>query len=246
MSFPSSHRTNQLLSALHPAELACLEPHLERVELKKGGVLYETDESMPFVYFPHDAIVSLTSVLPEGKSVEMAIFGREGMFGLVSALTTRRSIGRFVVQIPGIASRIYTDVLHREFEERPNLRDCFLRYAEVLLAETLQVVACNTAHSVEARCCRLLLRVLDRVDQATLPITHEHLSRMLGVQRSTVSLVTSGLQSAGLIHQRRGAITVTDRSGLERAVCGCYEIARQRSKQLSYPQNREAHCAQNR
>jgi CRP-like cAMP-binding protein len=150
------------------------------------------------------------------------------------------------VQIPGIASRIDTDVLHRAFEERTNLRECFLRYVEVLLAEILQSMACNTAHSVEARCCRLLLTVLDRLDQATLPITHEHLSRMLGVQRSTVSLVTSGLQSTGLIHQRRGAITVADRSGLERTMCGCYEIARQRSKQLSDLQNRERYCAQNR
>ncbi|QRM32195.1 Crp/Fnr family transcriptional regulator [Microvirga sp. VF16] len=246
MSFPLSHRTNQLLSALHPADLACLEPYLEQVELKKGAVVYKTDERMPFAYFPHNGIVSLTSVLPEGKSIEMAVFGYEGMFGLASALTTRLSIGRFVVQIPGIASRIDTDVLHRAFEERPQLRECFLRYVEVLLAETLQAMACNTAHSVEARCCRLLLTVLDRVDQATLPVTHEHLSRMLGVQRSSVSLVTSGLQSAGLIHQRRGAITVTDRSGLEQTACGCYEIARQRSKQLSYPQNREAYCAQNR
>jgi CRP-like cAMP-binding protein len=249
MSLPacqSSHRTNHLLSALQPEDFAYLEPHLELVELRTGMVIYETAESMPFAYFPHHAIVSLTSVLPEGKTVEMAVLGREGMFGVVSALTTRRSIGRFVVQVRGTASRIDTDVLRRAVEDRTNLRELFLRYVDILLVEILQVMACNTVHSVEARCCRSLLTMLDRVDQATLPVTHKHLSRMLGVQRSTVSLVTSGLQSAGLIHQRRGAITVVDRSGLERIVCGCYAVARQRSRRLSKLQNREAYCAQNR
>ena len=55
---------------------------------------------------------------------------------------------------------------------------------------------------------------------------------MLGVQRSTVSLVTGSLQSSGLIQQGRGIITVTDRPGLERAVCGCYGIMRQRIEQI--------------
>jgi hypothetical protein len=55
---------------------------------------------------------------------------------------------------------------------------------------------------------------------------------MLGVQRSTVSLVIGALQSAGLIHQGRGVITVADRPGLERAVCGCYGIMRQRFEQI--------------
>ena len=38
---------------------------------------------------------------------------------------------------------------------------------------------------------------------------------MLGVQRSTVSAVIKTLQTAGLIRQNRGSITVTDWTGLE-------------------------------
>jgi hypothetical protein len=55
---------------------------------------------------------------------------------------------------------------------------------------------------------------------------------MLGVQRSTVTLVARSLQSAGLIQQGRGVITVTNRLGLEQAVCGCYGIMRQRFEQI--------------
>jgi hypothetical protein len=95
-------------------------------------------------------------------------------------------------------------------------------YGEALLAQTFQTLACNTVHAVEARCCRWILSMHDRADQDTLPLTHEFLAEMLGVQRSTVSVVARALQTAGLIRQSRGGITITDRAGLEDAACECY------------------------
>jgi CRP-like cAMP-binding protein len=210
----SGHRANQLLAALEPEDFAVLEPHLETVRLVKGTVVYETGDRMPFVYFPQDAVVSLVTVLADGKTVEMAVLGREALFGLTSALATYRSLGRYVVQV------------------RPAVRELCLQFVEALLAQALQSMACNTVHSVEARCCRWILTLHDRTGRDALPLTHEHLSAMLGVQRSTVSLVTGSLQEAGLIHQGRGVITVADRLGLEQAVCGCYGIMRQRFEQI--------------
>jgi CRP-like cAMP-binding protein len=102
----SSHQANQLLAALEPEDFAALEPHLETVKLAKGTVVYETGDRMPHVYFPQDAVVSLITVLADGKSVEMAVFGREALFGLTSALATCRSLGRYVVQVTGTASTL--------------------------------------------------------------------------------------------------------------------------------------------
>jgi Mn-dependent DtxR family transcriptional regulator len=87
----------------------------------------------------------------------------------------------------------------------------------------------------------------DRVDQDTLPLTHEVLAEILGVQRSTVSLVTRTLQAAGLISQQWGAITVTDRAGLEEAACECYGKIRQNFERLlpgTYLRNRGSHPSQ--
>lgn len=238
----AQHRTNSLLSALNKEDFAHLEPHLELTELRNGMVVYETDDTMPFFYFPHNAVVSLTNVLPDGKTVDVAVLGKEAMFGLASAFVSRRSIGRFVVQTAGTVSRINTDVLHRAFEERQPLREIFLSYEGTVLTEALQTMACHAVHSVEARCCRWILTILDRTGHATLPLTHESLSRMLGVQRSTISLVTSALQSAKMIRQSRGAITVLDRSGLEHFVCDCYKLKRQRSKQTFFEKNSEIAC----
>jgi DNA-binding transcriptional regulator YhcF (GntR family) len=71
-----------------------------------------------------------------------------------------------------------------------------------------------------------------------LPLTHEFLAEMMGVQRSTVSLITRTLQSAGLINQRRGGITIIDLKGLQDISCECYGVIRKTFERLlpqTYP-----------
>ena len=59
-----------------------------------------------YAYFPHDAVVSLVNVMEDGNTVEVALFGRGGVVGLLSALVTREAFGRYIVQMAGTASRI--------------------------------------------------------------------------------------------------------------------------------------------
>jgi CRP-like cAMP-binding protein len=226
------HRKNRLLASLEPEDFSALEPHLEIVELPKGKVIYDVDETIRHTYFPHNAIISLATILKDGGAVEMAVFGREGMFGLVSALVTRRSFGRYVTQVSGTASRITVEKLTEAGSVNLKIRQLILRFTEALLTQTLQTVACNAVHSVEARCCRWILTTRDRVDHDALPLTHETLAELLGVQRSTVSSVTRALQIAGLINQGRGMITITDRAGLEEMSCECYRKIRRSYERL--------------
>ena len=229
-SSTADHRANRLLTALEPEDFAYLEPHFERVKLPKGMVIYQTGDRMQHSYFPHDTIVSLFTILSDGKTVEMATFGSETGFCL--PLVTRQAVGRYIVQLAGSASRIDADVLHRASDARPMIRQLLLRFIEALLAQTFQTMACNAVHPVEARCCRWILNMHDRIGQDTLPLTHEQLSEMLGVQRSTVSAITRTLQEVGLISQGRGVITVTDQPGLESDVCECYRITRRHFERL--------------
>ncbi len=226
------HQDNRLLAALAPEDFAFLEPHLTIVELQRGQTLYEVGQTIVHTYFPHDAMVSLVTVMHDGKSVEMATFGCEGLFGLVSAFVTRQSFGRYIVQLSGTASRTELNIMHEAMAARPAIQHLVLRFTEALMSQTLQTVACNAVHSVEARCCRWILMSQDRAGQSELPLTQEFLAEMLGVQRSTVSDVARALQDKGLIRQGRGMITVTDRPGLEAATCECYEIIRGKFEQL--------------
>jgi Mn-dependent DtxR family transcriptional regulator len=55
---------------------------------------------------------------------------------------------------------------------------------------------------------------------------------MLGVRRSSVSLVAGTLQRAGLIKYRRGNIHIEDVEGLREAACECYETVQAHSHRL--------------
>jgi CRP-like cAMP-binding protein len=226
------HRTNRLLAALNADDLAVFEPYLEIVDLPKGAVLYEAGESIRYTYFPHDAIVSLVDVMEDGHVAEVALFGREGLVGLLSAIISGESLGRYVVLVSGTASRISVEQMRRVLVLRSRMRRLVAAFTEALLAQAFHTVACNALHPVEARCCRWLLNTHDRMDQNILPLTHETLAEMLGVQRSTVSAVLRTLQTTGLIEQRRGGIVVTDRAGLEQATCECYRKIRLRVEKV--------------
>ncbi|MBM6584433.1 Crp/Fnr family transcriptional regulator [Microvirga sp. BT689] len=227
-----NHRSNRLLAALEPDDFAALEPHLHEVNLQQDQVLYEAGDPLRHAYFPHDTVVSLVAVLKDGRSAEMAVYGREGALGLVSAVTAVHSFGRYIVQAKGTASRIELERLHEVIGRCPKVRQLVLRFTEAMMARVLQNVACNAVHSVEARACRWILSMHDRLDRDTVPLTHEFLADMLGVQRSTVSSITRALQEAGLIRQGRGVITVTNRAGLEQTSCECYGTVRRSFERL--------------
>jgi CRP-like cAMP-binding protein len=228
----ANHRANRLLAALEPEDFASLEPHLETVLLPGGTVLYDTGDLLRHAYFPHDSIVSLVAVMEDGAAAEMAVFGREAMVGVITSIVTRESFGRYIVQFPGLASRIDLDRMHQVINARPNIRRVVLRLAEAQMSRILQNVACNAVHSIEARCCRWILSMQDRTDHDTLPLTHEFLAEMLGVQRSTLSVITRTLQTSGLIRQGRGRMTVIDRAGLEELTCECYGKVRRTFERL--------------
>lgn len=226
------HRANRLLYALEPEDFAYLKPHLEIVTLRGRQVLCEAGDALHHAYFPHDTVVSLLAVMENGSSVEVSLCGAEGVVGLVKGSVSRQSFGRYVVQFSGTASRISLDRMQEAINSRPGIRELMQRFTEVAMTRVLQNAACNAVHDVGTRCCRWILIIHDRLCRDTLPLTHEFLAEMLGVQRSTVTIAMRTLQTAGLIRQERGGITVIDRAGLEKAACECYGTVRRTFERL--------------
>ena len=107
-----------------------------------------------------------------------------------------------------------------------------LRYTQALMTQMSQTAVCNRHHSVEQQLCRWLLLTLDRVPSNDLAITQELIAGMLGVRREGISETAGNLQRAGLISNRRGHITVLERSGLESRVCECYMVVRMKFERL--------------
>jgi CRP-like cAMP-binding protein len=217
---------NRLLSALPREEYERLLPHLETVSLRFNQIIYAPNEPIQHVYFPNSGIISLVNLTEDGGTVEAATVGNEGMVGIPVLLGADRMVGQAVSQIVGDALRMKADVFKREVTPSSPLYNLLLRYTLALLNLISQSVACNRRHSVEERCCRWLLLCHDRVQSDQFYITQEFLSQMLGVRRSSVSVVAAILQKAGLIRYHRGKMRLLDRKGLEAASCECYRIVK--------------------
>ena len=221
-----THRDNRLLAALPPDTLALLERDLKHVSLQQGEILFEPGEPVEDIYFPQTGLISLLVLGKDGGATETATVGREGAVGLHGGLGGRRSFTRATTQIAGRFSTIRAGRFEHIANGSAPVRDLILRYTEVLLAEAQQIAACNAMHAAGARLCRWLLQCADRVGRDELPLIQEYLAQMVGVRRTTVSLLAQALQVRGLINYRRGRIVLLDRKGLEQCACECYDIMR--------------------
>ena len=223
---------NRLLAALDSEDQQLLAARLTPITLEKGALLYDPGDMVDTVYFPDDCVISLMTLMESGAAIESATIGREGALGLMSAVSPRQSLSRAIVQVPGRARRISAPHLHRAWEQSALIRDLVDRHNEALFAHAIHSVACNALHSVEARFCRWLLSCHDRIDSNTVSLTQEFLADMLGVQRTTVTVVARALQAAGLIRYRRGVVDILDRPGLEAIACECYGAVRRNYERL--------------
>jgi CRP-like cAMP-binding protein len=228
----SRNGQNRLLASLVPADFALLAPHLKEVSPKQGVFLQEAGDPIEQVYFPQSGMISLLAVMEAGNAVETATIGREGAVGAMSGLGARTATGRAVVQVMGVTARITVARFIEAVNLSPALRDLVIRYNDVQMALVQQSAGCNALHHVDSRLCRWLLQTRDRSDSDVLPLTQEFLSEMLGVQRTTVTMLARELQDLGLIHYRRGRIEIRDRSGLERKACECYDVVRRKTDEV--------------
>jgi CRP-like cAMP-binding protein len=230
-----SYKQNRLLAALRPAELALLHPHLKHTALVQGALLQDKGERIERIFFPQSGMISLLAVMHQGNAIETATVGREGAVGAMSGLGPRHAFTRAVVQMPGAALQIPTGRFQSVVAQSPAIRDIVVHYNEVLLAQVQQSAACNALHDAEARFCRWLLQSRDRSDSDVVPITQEFLAQMLGVRRTTVTLVAQALQDDGLLRYRRGRIEIMDRAALEARACECYAVVRRELEQYLPP-----------
>jgi Mn-dependent DtxR family transcriptional regulator len=76
------------------------------------------------------------------------------------------------------------------------------------------------------------LRARDLSDTDTLNFTQEYLAEMLGVKRTSVTLVAHTLQAAGLIKYSRGKIQILDVEALQEGACECYETVKRQYGRL--------------
>ena len=219
-----SGRRNSLLAALPHAEYQRLLASLEPVMLEFGEVLKEPGVPIRHVYFPVDCVVALLTLVEGHEPLQAGLVGNEGMVGMPLALGIHISSHRALVQVAGTAMRMKSSAFRKEFLQSKSLQQAVHGYKHALTGQFAQSVACNQFHSLRARFARYLLMTADRARSREIRLTHEFLSRMLGVQRPGVTTAAGDLEKRRLIQCGRGKITILDRRRLSASSCACYRI----------------------
>jgi CRP-like cAMP-binding protein len=215
---------NRLLAILPHAAITRLELH--HADLPLGREIECPGRHIEHLIFLEDGIASMTVTFLDGAQAEVALAGTEAVLGASSLMGTKRSLNRVYMQIGGYGFTTRTALATIEFKRGEHFHDLTLRYLQAQFIQCAQTAGCNAHHSIEQRLARWLLLCADRHGDRMLPLSHEYIGDMLGVTRSSVTLVAHSFQERHLIQYTRGKIHLLDLPGLEKIACECYRVVR--------------------
>ena len=226
---------NRLLAYISPPDFELLRPHLEPITLDRDFVLVKPNTPIEHVYFIEYGMVSVVAEKADGRSIEVGVYGRDGMGATTVLLGSDQSPHHQYMQIGGSGFQVPTSVFLELVEQSRTLRNMMLRYVHVFMTQTAQSALVNGSSVIEERLARWVLMCQDRLDAMEFPITHDFLSMMLGVRRSSVTDAIHILEGDLLIRARRGNIEILDRDRLVRAAGASYGVPEAEFRRLIGP-----------
>ena len=232
--------SNGFLSALTADDFELIRPHLKPADLPAGAVLVGAGETLRRAYLPHRGVISLIVNLSRGEHVQVAMIGRDSIFGVFSSLADPVALNAAVVLVPGVASTIELGLLHAAADRSATLRALMMRHGLAIYAQIQQTAGCNATHSVEARLARCLLQIHDLWGSGKFVLTQQAIAQMIGARRNSISQVASALQQADVIHYSRGHVELRKIDELKTSACECYGLARAQYERLLLPPSRKA------
>lgn len=213
---------NWLLARLPNEDRRRIERRLEQVSLSTHEVLYSTDSVIRQVYFPTRGLISIVAEFENGRVLEVATVGPEGMLGISLFLQDDSARHLAIGQIAGECLVMKAAAFADSVAESAAFRHLLTRYSNAYMSLLAHTAACNGAHRTAHRLARWLLTCHDAARSDSFAITQEYLAITLGVQRPAVSIVAEQLKEDGAISYRRGRMVVLDRARLEDHACECY------------------------
>jgi len=220
-SAPAVPQQNNCLAPLSSRALSLLNARLVDVTLPAGAVLWDAGKVATDVFFPLTGLVSILLPLPGGEAIEVGSIGREGAAAATLGPERTEAATAGLVLIGGDFRKIAAADLFAAAAHDDDIRDMVGRCRAWLLMQAQQIAACNTVHSADKRFCRWLLACSEKLDATTIVATQEQIAALLGIRRTTLSLVAQQLGAQGLIDYRRGKIAIVDIGKLRAAACDC-------------------------
>ncbi len=228
---PQPHR-NRLLAAIPQKSRKHLLSNSTEVQLAAKSVLHETASHPSHVFFLTSGLASVFAVTEVGLAAEVGVVGREGFTGGLHLIGPVDAPTHCRMQLSGEAVRIPFGHLQDAFHEDEQVNRLVLEFVQAQTHNLSQLAGCHRIHGASERLTRWLLTAQDLTESATIDITQEALSELLGTKRVTIAAAAGKLQRGKLIKYSRGHIHVVNRKGLEALACDCYSTVRDIHKGL--------------
>lgn len=215
---------NALLSRLSAEELQVLSPDPELIDLRRGTILAQRGSAIEHVYFLEKGLGSVTFAVPEGKRLQVAMFGSESFAPISPAARCILGLHKFQMLTNGVGYRIDVANPCQAMNLCPLLNELLNKAVLHFANQAAFEAVCLVARSVEMRLAKWILMAGDGLEEDELAVTHDNLSELLGVRRPTVTMTLHLLEGKGFIKNGRGRISIKDRRGLERFARHAYGI----------------------
>jgi CRP-like cAMP-binding protein len=224
---PKKFLNNKLLAAQSEEVYEEMLPYLESVGLSAGDYLYQPGDHVDFIYFPETAVISEFQILEDGRTVEIAMTGNEGILGLLPLFNASQATNWTQVSVSGTAAKINIRVFEKKIARYPQFQKMLFEYITDYVRQISQRSVCNSYHVIEQRFCSWLLMIQDRKKSNKIPLTQEQIARSLGVHRPSLTHIAQNLRAKKIIDYVRGKIYILNRTELENSACACFaEICR--------------------
>jgi len=224
--------SNRLLAALPAEDYARLVPDLRTVHVADGTRLQGCGHNR--IYFPITGMCSIGNVMDDGRVIEIAVVGGEGLVGLAALTGDEMSPRKSYLQVTdGLSYSMPLNNFDRELSRGGALRRVVDDYSRAFLESLIQSAACNRLHTLQSRCCRWLLIVRDRTGRNQFELNQSFVATALGASLQDLAEVFRKLEDLDAIASAKGAVVIRDRHQLESLACACYELAQRTMQRLA-------------
>lgn len=222
-------QTNTFLRILSKEDFALVRLHLMPFPLRTGQCPHHAGDPISRVVFPHSGIVALR-LAPCGRPVKSvrehaapvtALLGRQAIIGGSEAVAAAPAASTAEVLVDGHASAMAASAFREVWNGSKTFRRLAAEFDSALFAHLQRISVCHAMHPVEGRLCRLIAEIVDHTNSETIPVLQSTLAQLLGVRRTTVTLVIGRLEAAGVLRSFRGRLQIISRDELMHHSCGC-------------------------
>ena len=217
----NDENTRLILSLLSESDRQNLVSNSNIIFFPPKTTLFKPNKPIKKVYFLIRGIVSLITTNPEGLITEIASVSNEGMVGIEAFLGGNFLPSLAVVQTNCTVISLAAEKIKQEFSRGGDLQQILLLYTQALFTQVSQNVFCSCHHTIEQRLARWLLACSYRLGKRELLLTQEKLADLLGVRRSSLSVVARELRHRNLIDYSRGRIIIQNSEALKKVTCEC-------------------------